>query len=330
MQHELIDRYIYAVTRHLPPKIRADVKQELESLIFDMLEARCGDILPTERDIRVVLTELGTPEELASKYSGEDRQSLISGVYFIAYRRVLRIVLPIVVAAVTLSVLLSTLLDKPADTPYFFLILFGQTVGSALAAGFQAFAIVTFIFAVLERFDAPLGADYLSYLPPAPQQARRIKPYEPIIGILLSLFAVIVFLGFPQMLSVYIQDGGWITIFNVTVLRQLWLPIILWAVLGIAKEAMKLIEGRNTIRLVVVSIAANILIVIGTYIVFIRNNVLNPVLVDLLSKLPVGQASEFLELIGSSLSIIIFAAVTLALLIESITLIAQIVRSSRL
>ena len=72
-RQELTGRYIYAVTRRLPKKQRGDVAKELESIISDMLEERCGPITPTEHDLRVVLTELGTPSELARKYGLSDR-----------------------------------------------------------------------------------------------------------------------------------------------------------------------------------------------------------------------------------------------------------------
>ena len=52
-------------------------RQNLETIIQDMLEERCGDVMPTEHDIRVVLTELGTPAELASKYKSETQDCLI-------------------------------------------------------------------------------------------------------------------------------------------------------------------------------------------------------------------------------------------------------------
>ena len=71
MDSELIRRYVYAVTKRLPRKSREDVAKELNTLIADMLEERCGQVLPTEKDVRVVLTELGTPAELYDQYSGE-------------------------------------------------------------------------------------------------------------------------------------------------------------------------------------------------------------------------------------------------------------------
>lgn len=64
MKNDLIERYIYAVTKRLPQKVQKDISDELRTLIDDMLAERCGELVPEEKDIRVVLTELGTPEEL--------------------------------------------------------------------------------------------------------------------------------------------------------------------------------------------------------------------------------------------------------------------------
>lgn len=77
MKNDLTERYIYAVTRRLPRKQREDVSMELRGLIDDMLDERCGDVVPTEKDIRVVLTELGTPQELYARYDEEADKCLI-------------------------------------------------------------------------------------------------------------------------------------------------------------------------------------------------------------------------------------------------------------
>ena len=63
---------------------------ELETIIQDMLEERCEDVTQTERDIKVVLTELGTPNELASKYKGETQDCLIGQPYYSLYVYVLK------------------------------------------------------------------------------------------------------------------------------------------------------------------------------------------------------------------------------------------------
>ena len=76
MKNDLIERYIYAVTKQLPKKNREDVSMELRGLIDDMLSERCA-VEPTERDVRDVLTELGTPRELYAKYDEDADKCLI-------------------------------------------------------------------------------------------------------------------------------------------------------------------------------------------------------------------------------------------------------------
>jgi len=88
MSRNLIDRYIRTATRRLPGKLRADVQQELASTISDMLEARCGTAAPGEKDIRIVLSELGAPGKLAAEYKGQnDMGSLpLASVHIFAAR----------------------------------------------------------------------------------------------------------------------------------------------------------------------------------------------------------------------------------------------------
>ena len=85
VKNDLIERYVYAVTKYMKADLKKDVSAELETIIQDMLEERCGDVMPTEHDIRVVLTELGTPAELASKYKSETQDCLIGQPYYNLY-----------------------------------------------------------------------------------------------------------------------------------------------------------------------------------------------------------------------------------------------------
>ncbi|MCL2655496.1 MAG: hypothetical protein FWD65_07400, partial [Coriobacteriia bacterium] len=188
--NDLIARYIYAVTRYLPEKTRADVDQELDGLISDMLSERCGDVTPTDKDIRIVLIELGSPEELAAKYSGEEGGALISGGYFILYKRILRFLLPVVALAVAASGAFSTIFNrKLGGNPLIFAgTLFGQTIGGALAGAFQAFAILTIIFALFEHWQVRIDqGDFISRLRPVPKDRERIKPFRFVFGMFWSV-----------------------------------------------------------------------------------------------------------------------------------------------
>ena len=85
MKHDLIERYIYAATKRLPRKNPEDVAMELRGLIDDMLMERCGDETPTEKDIRVVLTEIGSPMEVYAKYDEDADKCLIGQPYYSTY-----------------------------------------------------------------------------------------------------------------------------------------------------------------------------------------------------------------------------------------------------
>ena len=327
MEHELIDRYIYAVTRQLPLKIRADVKLELEGLISDMLEERCGPILPTEKDIRVVLTELGTPTELAAKYSGDEQQSLISGSYFVVYKQVLRIVLPIAAIATALSLVLSTVLDPPELMYMLALTILGQVIGGIIASVFQAFAIITFIFAVLERNQAKLDrGDFFANLPQVPKRSEEIKPYEPIIGIIFSVIGAALFLGIPQILGIAINGSEWYAALNVDVLRSLWPAIVLWAVLGIFKESIKLIEGRYSLRLAIATIALDVLQLACAAFVLLFSDIVNPSFLQFVFGLMNSDGSGIVSLLIASFNVVVFGIVCFALVIECGTVLFKALR----
>ena len=49
MKNDLIERYIYAVTKRLPQKVQKDISDELRTLIDDMLAERCGDLFQKKR-----------------------------------------------------------------------------------------------------------------------------------------------------------------------------------------------------------------------------------------------------------------------------------------
>jgi len=344
MENELIARYIYAVARHLPQNTRTDVEKELDSLIADMLAERCGDILPTDKDVRVVLTELGTPEELAMKYSGDENQALISGINFIYYKQILRIVLPIVVVCVTAVNIVSLVFNwDPTQNPFpvFGLAVgqemeglvmqsqfaaFGLAVGQILAGIVGSlvipFAIITFIFAVFERQKVKLDeGDMFSRLPEVPKGSEKIKLSDCVAGMVFSIVVVVVLLGFPEVIGLWTADTGWVPIFVPAVLRGLWVFIILWAILEIVKESVKIVEGRYTKRLAIVTIICNVLILASALIVFLNEKIVNPEFVSVLcGMIEEADGRIAAAAIFGNINLIIFGAVLLATVVDSVVI----------
>ena len=107
-----------------------------------MLEERCGDVMPTEHDIRVVLTELGTPAELASKYKSETQDCLIGQPYYNLYVYVLKIVTACVIGGMLLAQIMAAVISHTI----WYIAIF-RIIGGIFGGVLTGFAFVTLLFA---------------------------------------------------------------------------------------------------------------------------------------------------------------------------------------
>lgn len=274
MKNELIDRYVYAVTRRLPARLRNDIDKELHSLIEDMLDARCGGLMPEDRDVRVILTELGTPSELAMRYMPEGRDHLIGPAYYSQYKMVTGIVLASVTFGLVLSGFISFFTDS-SEALYFTLF---SWIGTLITGLIAAFGAVTFIFAVFERKNIALnfGGSELDSLPPVPEKKSVIPKGEPIAGIIFSVIFCVIFLAAPQIICAkFGADQPFIPVFNVDLIHQLWYIFVALTILGIARESFKLYEGRYTKRLAIVTVVTDILSAALTLVLLSSQQILN-------------------------------------------------------
>ena len=104
---------------------------------------------------------------------------------------------------------------------------------------------------------------------------QKFSFFEPIAGIIFAVIATVVFLGFPEIITVRYIGGFLIPTFDEVVIRSLWLPIILWAIFRIAVDVFFLIERRYTKRLSIVAGIGYGLVAICTIIIFISPRILN-------------------------------------------------------
>lgn len=320
MSHDLIERYVYAVTRHLPVKMRKDVETELKSLISDMLEERCGDAIPDERQMKAVLNELGTPTELAEKYSPDHEKALISAPYYIKYKFIMKIVL----LAAALGLTLTGVITFFTETGTTWYVSGTRWVGTLFTGLVMAFGIVTIIFAVLERKGIALDLDNgLDNLPTVPQKQERISVWEPVGGILFTVVFTVVFLAYPQILGIHLGDSGeWTPVFNISLLRSMWYVIIAMAVLGIGQEIYRIYVGRYTKKLALVTAVTNGLSAVLTYVFFRNQEIMNSQFLAEFQNLLTGNTDAAAKVL-TNLNLLFIAVVIFALVIDLITVTAK-------
>ncbi len=207
---ELIERYVSAVGRRLPHKVREDIRAELKSLILDALEGRFPDKTEySEEDITAVLRDFGPPAEAAARYAPSARY-LIGPQLFEIYLLVAGIVLAVSVFGTVMALIIELSVNNVPLAGLIPRLLPGILPGAVTSLGF-----VTLIFAVLERvlpdkekeslLDAAGKWDPRKLPPAVPQQ--RVKIGESAVSVFFSLLLLIMLNFFAHRLGVYFKDG---------------------------------------------------------------------------------------------------------------------------
>jgi hypothetical protein len=271
---DMINRYIYQVTKNLSSKIRKDIEDELKTLIYDMLEDRTAEKQPAKGDIDAVLTELGSPFALAEKY-GDKTHYLIGPAVFPTYLFVLKIVFLATLLGMTIATILDLLTSADALWYEYLGSLFFNLIGGIVVA----FGWVTVVFAIFEWRGVNLKELVpeweVSALPEVPKREIAIPIWEPIVGIVFTIIVMIIFLFQPQLMGTYhflagtYSDGmKTIPFFDLEVLKTA-LPLFLICMsLGILKNIWEIIDRRYSIQYAIVTLITNIVEIVLTIIIF--------------------------------------------------------------
>lgn len=273
MKNDLVERYIYAVTKRMPRKQQEDVSLELNGLIDDMLMERCGEEQPTEKDIRVVLTELGSPYDLYAKYDENADQCLIGQPYYSTYKLVMKIVLAAVAVGASVGSLVLMILE-----PMVWHEAISQWISNVCSGLLSGFAFVTLLFAFFYQNGIKLNESFnLDELPAVPKNKQKFYRVDAVIGIVFEIVFLAIFLAAPQILGMFkMETGEMVPVFNVDAIHASWYIIVLFGLFGIIRETVKLLEGRYNKKVMITSITTNLLSA-GTAIWWLSNaNMFNP------------------------------------------------------
>ena len=186
----LIDRYILAVTQHLPEAIREEVGLELRSNILDMLPDD-----PDETSIIKILENMGNPSDLAMEYHPQ-KKYLIGPSIYPKYIQILKLVLSIVAIAFTGIACLNWFVSTPTAIQDFDLTKFiSSTISIVLDGLLQALVWVTVIFIIIDRSNVSNDQHIIKNrswqiedLEPIVASTSKISRTETIVSICFNLF----------------------------------------------------------------------------------------------------------------------------------------------
>ncbi|MFC5501440.1 hypothetical protein ACFPJ4_04205 [Lysinimonas soli] len=250
----LTDRYVWAVTRHVPPGRRAVVAERLQTEIAAAVAAKVAAGADPGDAETAVIAELGDPERRAANTEGRPNYLIGPELYF-DYRRLMIIVLSAVAASVFGALVLVEVLA-------------GQSLWPMLSTAFSvAFSVtvqvgfwITVAFAVIERVTRgrrPHSREWdVSNLPAIP--TTRVGLAETIAAVLAYLLFIGLVIWQRNIWAVETAGGTPLPVLNPT-LWDFWIPwFLVLAALEIAFALIAFAIGRWTWTLAWVNVALNL------------------------------------------------------------------------
>lgn len=246
---ELINRYVYQVGRRLPERTRADVEQELRSLLLDALEERTGRAADfTEEEQVALLTEFGPPEQMADKYRPQARYIIGPKLYDLY-----RLVVTAIAGAGLLAAVVSTAATAVGPDAPSVLSLLLQAWTTFINVLLSGIGSATLIFAVLERVipeeefavgdDKPWNPREL----PAIEPRDEIKRAGLIVEIVFLALLIAALAAFGDRIGGVFYDGTWHATpsFLSAAFFSIYLPlfVVRWG-LTIGLDVVLLRQGR--------------------------------------------------------------------------------------
>lgn len=207
---DLIERYVAAVGRELPKKMRDDVENELRSSLLDMLEDRLrqGADRSEEQVALELLGSMDAPKRMAERYSGS--RSLIGPRIYPAFVVTVRIAM-IVLGVIYLAGVLVGINALPRGQV---LAQFGESLVGLIVSALSSLGGMVLLFVLLERVaiggDDQPNAKWDPKALPTAIGSNLVRPFSAVMKIVYALALIVLLDIFPQWVGVsYYRDGQW-------------------------------------------------------------------------------------------------------------------------
>ncbi|MFS0691142.1 hypothetical protein AB1K89_18110 [Sporosarcina sp. 179-K 8C2 HS] len=273
----LIEAYVYEVTRRLPEKSRNDIALELQSTIEDMLP---DDF--SENEVMDVLSKLGDPARLAASYR-DTPMHLIGPKVYDAYLWTMKMIIPWAILITVLVHVVETIVLFSGEESILSVVIksFGIIIANVIHVLIQTFFWVTIVFIFIERVGLAKSSGSITKHGTewSPEQLKHVQVIskkkviprsEVIFGLVWTAIWVVLYFNADHLAGVYRSiDGDGLQMvmpaLNQSVLMS-YLPIVLlFAALEIGMALYKFKERQWTMRLVTI----NAVIKVFSLIVFI-------------------------------------------------------------
>jgi len=273
---EYLARYVHAVTKRLPENMRAEVKEELEANIKDMLPEKYN-----EDDLETVLRKLGHPRELANNYRTKQRY-VISPLYYDDYIYTLKIV-AIILGTISLvfGSIDAVIQSQSLGIMETIELIFEKIIGGVGQAILQAFTWVTIVFWAIDyaSINAKKKTEWkLSDLPDLPKpNVAKIGRTGTVIGLIIGtvfhVSFIVILMRYIDVIAIYVDEVRIVGIFNEATVTPFIPYFIISTVIMVIAGLFKLSFGQWNIQVTTLYTAYEILSTV-LFLIFINNAML--------------------------------------------------------
>jgi hypothetical protein len=245
---ELLDRYLQAVRFWLPKAQQDDMIEELRDDLNSQVEERESSLARrlNEDEIIALLRETGHPLKVAARYQPQ-QQSLIGLMLFPIYKFVLKMVgLFYMLPSFLVWIALVLFVPQYHAENAFLAALRGY--GGMWTNAFVIFAIITLIFAVVEKFQGKI--DVLQRwdprkLPAASKRKERVSRIETIFELIFSILFIWGWLALPGIAHAMLAPAEKILTLSPALTPYYWLCLLPMS-LNMVQQAINLLRPEWT------------------------------------------------------------------------------------
>jgi len=306
----LIEAYVYEVTRRLPEKMRNDIALELKSTIEDMLPDNF-----TDNEVMKVLSKLGDPAQLAASYR-DTPMHLIGPKVYDAYIRTMKMIIPWAILITIIVHIVESIVLFAGEESILSIVI--KSVGIIIANTIQVlihiFFWVTIFFIFIERIGlsksdhiitkygtkwTPEDLKHVNVIP----RKKGISKGEVITGFVWTAILVVFYFNADHLAGVYRStDGNGLQMvmpaFNQAILMS-YLPIVLpLVVVEVGLGLYKWKERQWTMKLVTINAVINVLSLVVFIVIAsnpdLINEALTPYMASLL-EISLASVNNFIE-----------------------------------
>lgn len=279
-EQEMIESYIYEVTKRVPQGTREEIRMELGGLIEDMRSEGLA--------VQEILEKLGDPAVFAGRYR-EDNHYLIGPEYYDDYVWVLKIVLIGIGISAVVSAFVNGIVGMEsmdiAGWVNMFTFFFTELSANAVGGALGAVGAVTAVFAFLEwrkvKVKVKPEKEWTVFsLPDIPDKRAVISRGDSVVSIVFASIFGALLLFAPELFGAFsYKDGRFESIacvFNMEKWGNILPVFLLCLAVGVVNEIIRLVTGCYCRAVMYSTIACNIIQVAGAVFLFYVFPLWNP------------------------------------------------------